>query len=98
MTRAGWGGFRLGHADMGRLRSIAKAPSAAEAFAALRIGGAVVVGVAVVLGPAGHGGAFYVALAGAFAYAIAIGVTALLGMRKQPSVVTRWSTWPSSSC
>ena len=71
---------------MGRLRLIAKAPSAAEAFAALRIGGAVVVGVAVMLGPAAHGGAFYVALAGAFAYAIAIGVTALLGMRKQPSV------------
>ena len=72
---------------MGRVSAIAKAPSATEAFAALRIGGAVVVGVAVVLGPAAHGGAFYVALAGAFAYAIAIGVTALLGMRKQPSVM-----------
>ncbi len=71
---------------MGRVSLIAKAPSAAEAFAALRIGGAVVVGVAVMLGPAPHGGAFYVALAGALAYAIAIGVMALLGMRKQPSV------------
>lgn len=71
---------------MRRLSAIVRAPSAAEAFAALRIGGAIVVGLAVVLGPASHGTAFYVALAGAFAYAVAIGITAFMGMRKQPSI------------
>jgi two-component system NarL family sensor kinase len=71
---------------MERLRTIARAPTPAEAFAALRVGGAIVVGLAVVLGPAPHGTAFFVALAGAFAYAVAIATTAVLGMRKQPSV------------
>ncbi len=71
---------------MGRLSAIVRAPSAAEAFAALRIGGAIVVGLAVMLGPAEHGTPFYIALAGAFAYAVAIGVTAWMGMRRQPSV------------
>jgi two-component system NarL family sensor kinase len=71
---------------MHRLRAIAKAPTPAQALAALRIGGTIVVGVAVLLGPAPHGTAFFVALAGAFAYAVGIAVTAFLGMRKQPSV------------
>ncbi len=71
---------------MGRLGTIVRAPSAAEAFAALRLGGAIVVGLAVMLGPVDHGNAFYVALAGAFVWAIAIAITALLGMRRQPSV------------
>ena len=71
---------------MERVSTIVRAPSAGEAFAALRIGGAIVVGLAVVFGPASHGTAFYIALTGVFAYAMAIGVAALLGMRKQPSV------------
>lgn len=71
---------------MERASAIVRAPTAAEAFAALRLGGAIVVGLAVVLGPAPHGAAFYVALAGAFAYAAVVAVTAFLGMRKQPSV------------
>lgn len=71
---------------MQRLSAIARAPTAVEAFAALRLGGAIVVGLAVMLGPAPHGAPFLVALAGAFAYATAIAVMAFLGMRKQPSI------------
>ena len=71
---------------MQRLRAIVKAPTPAEAFAALRLGGTIVVGVAVMLGPAPHGTPFLIALAGVFGYAIAIAVTAILGLRKQPSV------------
>ena len=71
---------------MKRVSAIVGAPTAAEAFAALRIGGAIVVGLAVVLGPAPHATAFFVALAAAFAYAVGIAITAVLGMRKQPSV------------
>ena len=71
---------------MERVSAIVRAPTAAEAFAALRVGGAIVVGLAVVLGPASHGTAFFVALAGALAWAVALAITAVLGMRKQPSV------------
>ena len=75
---------------MGRLRpdlsAIVRGPTAAEAFAALRIGGAIVVGLAVEVGNDSHGHAFHVALACALAWAIAVAVTAFMGMRKQPSV------------
>jgi two-component system NarL family sensor kinase len=71
---------------MHRTSAIAKTPTPAEAFAALRVGGTIVVGLAVVLGPAPRGTAFLVALAVACVYAVAIAVTAFLGMRKQPSI------------
>jgi two-component system NarL family sensor kinase len=71
---------------MERVRAILRAPSPAEAFAGLRIGGAIVIGLAAMFGPAAHGDAFYIALSVALVYAVAIGVTAVLGMRKQPSV------------
>lgn len=71
---------------MERARGIVRAPSPAEAFAGLRIGGAIVVGLAVALGPAHHGTPFFVALAAVIAYAVALLVTAVLGMRKEPRV------------
>ena len=71
---------------MERASAIVRAPTPAEAFAALRVGGAIVVGLAVALGPASHGTAFFIALGGVFAYAVVIAITAFLGMRKQPSV------------
>ncbi|MGH2899347.1 MAG: sensor histidine kinase, partial [Solirubrobacteraceae bacterium] len=61
-------------------------PTAAEAFAWLRIGGAIVVAVAVLFGPAAHGTAFWLVFAVAFGYAIALAVLAARGRRRRVRV------------
>jgi len=59
-------------------------PTAAEAFAWLRIGGAIVVGLAVAVGPSDRAAGFWVVLAAGLAYAIVLAVLAARGLRENP--------------
>src|SRR4051794_24130069 len=62
----------------------AKRPTATEVVAALRAGGVVVIALGVLLGPAEHGTGFLVVLALAGAYAAALALLAVRGAAEQP--------------